>query len=175
MWLKIYSLSLFQLLYGNSSMLTHSEIIWLTNHSRWQVQNHWSERSKCQNTIESCSRSSSLLSLLLRSQVYCLLMVSWSCRRYDSQSRASLMNWKDKRFWSCLEPNDCGLWNYYTYKYILPGSKPYCLWDVALHRYKAGSPTATESEEPHCTPEDTHKYHIFNTNLKTVVLLPLKL
>lgn len=46
------------------------------------------------DTIESCSRSSSLLSLLLLSHVYCLLMVSWSWRRYDSQSRASLINWQ---------------------------------------------------------------------------------
>lgn len=44
-------------------------------------------------TMESCSRSSSLLRRLFLSQMYCLLMVSWSCRRYDSQSRASLMNW----------------------------------------------------------------------------------
>lgn len=86
--------------------VVHKVFLWSELEKKTELGN-W----RAVDTIESCSRSSSLLSLLFLSQVYCLLMVSWSWRRYDSQSRASLINWRNrqkiKRFsheplWTCI-------------------------------------------------------------------------
>lgn len=124
--------------------------------------------SRGADTIESCSRSSSLLSLLFLSQVYCLLMVSWSWRRYDSQSRASPMNWHGRQEYLTL----ClwgGQWRTVKRSDLVrrsdnkewvvtsPGSTPCCLWDAAPHTCTAGSPTATGSAGLRCTPESTQR------------------